>query len=270
MKRVFSILMLVVSIKFLPFGKATGSLDGHSYDKIQRSLEFGCYNIDTISPKSTLEEKSPTRILVRYSLNPLKDTAGVYPYTLGGLKLPISNLGATYIGFLGSDESQGFHLRLDNPYKELTKYKRNGKKLVRTKSLGWELGFYSSAVLHTNIYLLATNQWKFKRIKKSQKPGKLQYAFITGAGYSRTFLSDPVYRLKEGEFKRVPMAGYNYLALNAGLTVEYRLKHDATVYLGYNALLLTPYNRLVYPRNQIQMGISFPTQFLFSSKHRPK
>ncbi len=214
---------------------------------------------------------SSRRISVkRFPLHPSKDTVGIYPWKLGNLSLPISSLGTTYIGYLGSDESQGFHVRIDNPFKQTAKIKQTGKTLYRTKSMGYELGFYSSSVLHTNIYLLATNQWKFKRIKKSQKPGHFQYALIAGAGYSRTFLSDPVYRLKNDEFKRVPLAGYNYLALNTGFTLEYLLKQDATVYLGYNALFLTPYNRLIYPRNQIQMGVSFPTVFLFGAKHRPK
>lgn len=199
-----------------------------------------------------------------FSLNPKRDTLGVYPYVCGSRKLPISSKGTTSLGYMVTDESQGFHVRIDNPYKRRWLLRPGKNPKIRTKSFGLEFGLYSSPILHTNLYLLGTNQWKFQRGKR------MNYTFLVGGGYSRTFLSSPTYRFKDNQFRKVPLAGYNYVGLQAGFTVEYRLKKDAAVYMGYNNLLLLPYNRLAYPRNQIQFGISIPTAWLWYAIRTPK
>lgn len=201
------------------------------------------------------------------SWRPAKDTLGIFPFHWGSNALPLSIRGTAAVGYMISNESHGFHVRIDNPYRIRTvNYPRKSKSpKIRTRSKGLEFGYYSHPSLHRNLYLLGTKQWKFQRKKH------WQYTLSVGVGYSRTFLTSPTYVFKNNEFRRVPLAGYHYLALQAGTTLEYRLKQNASVYLGYNLLGLTPYNKILMPRMQFQMGCTVPVAlFNQTTKHRPK
>ena len=222
--------------------------------------------LDTVPKKdnSKLPKKSMTKENLPW--RPLKDSLGLFPLSCGDVVLPISSRSITSIGYMISNESNGFHLRFDNPYRiRTTSYLRKSKlPKIRTRSMGLELGYYSHPSLHRNIYVLGNRQWKF------QKRKHWQYTLSFGVGYSRTFLTSPTYKLKDNEFRRVPLAGYNYLAVQGGATISYRFEKNSTVYIGYNLLSLAPYNWVIMPRKQFQMGISIPTEYLIGAKHRPK
>ena len=222
--------------------------------------------LDTVPQKdnSTLPKKLMTKENIPW--RPLKDSLGLFPLSCGDVVLPISFRGITTLGYMISNESNGFHLRFDNPYRiRTTSYLRKSKlPKIRTRSMGLELGYYSHPSLHRNIYVLGNRQWKF------QKRKHWQYTLSFGVGYSRTFLTSQTYKLKDNEFQRVPLAAYNYLAVQGGATIAYRFEKKSTVYIGYNLLNLAPYNWVIMPRKQFQMGISIPTEYLIGAKHRPK
>ncbi len=267
-KRISQFLVTVFSIMFLNPGIYASIYsrkvnDKHSFFK---DLRGSSIVLEPIMPRdsSTLPKKYITKENLPW--RPLKDSLGLFPLSYADVVFPISSRGITSIGYMISNESNGFHLRFDNPYRiRTTSYLRKSKlPKIRTRSMGLELGYYSHPSLHRNIYLLGNKQWKFQRKKH------WQYTLSLGIGYSRTFLNSPTYTIKNNEFRRVPLAGYNYLAFQVGSTVEYRLKNNASVYLGYNLLSLAPYNWILMPRNQFQMGVSIPTEYLIGAKHRPK
>ena len=187
----------------------------------------------------------------------VNDSVGLFPFTCGKVRMPLSLRGTESLGYMISNESMGFHARFDNPIKVKTVYYPRKKNLqkVRSRSLGMEFGYYSHPSLHRNLYLLGNTQWKYQSKKH------WQYSLSAGAGYSRTFLNNPTYRLKDGEFQRVRMAGYNYLAIQLGVTLGYRIKGGSAVYMGYNVLALAPYNQFLIPRKQLQVGFTIPTSF---------
>jgi hypothetical protein len=186
--------------------------------------------------------------------NPHHDSMGLFPFRCGKYLMPISSRGTVTSGFMLSNESKGFHVRFDNPYKVKTVSfpRKNYMAKVRSRSIGMELGYYSHPSLHRNIYVLGNTQWKYQSRKH------WNYSLTLGVGYSRTFLNNPTYQLKDGEFHRVPLAGYNYLALQMGTAVGYRIKGGASVYMGYSILSLAPYNWFLIPRKQFQLGLSLP------------
>jgi|GEM_PF-644251 len=272
----------IVVLAFLGFrvsfaGGSAGTLDIKKFDNL--GIEVAACGLDTVKesgksdsvPATAMPRKVVT--VERLAWRPAKDSLGLFPLECGKWALPLSYRGITSVGYMISNESNGFHLRIDNPYRIRTaSYPRKLKtSKIRTRSKGFELGYYSHPSLHRNIYLLGNQQWKFQREKqKRNKKSHCQYTLSLGVGYSRTFLNSPTYVWKNNDFKRVPLAGYNYFALQAGATMEYRLKNKATVYLGYNLLGLAPYNWIIMPRKQFQMGVSLPTSYLIGAKHRPK
>jgi hypothetical protein len=197
----------------------------------------------------------------------LKDSLGLFPFSCGEKKWPISSRGFVTGGYMISNESNGFHLRFDNPYKlkSVVFPRKNNLQKVRSRSMGLEFGYYSHPSLHRNLYLMANKEWKYQSKKH------WNYGLTAGMGYSRTLLNNPTYRLKDNEFQKVPFAGYNYVALQLGARVGYRIKRGASVYLGYDVLALTPYNRFLIPRKQLQLGLSVPANwFVDGFKLRPR
>ena len=150
----------------------------------------------------------------------LKDSLGLFPFSCGK-KWPISSRGFVTGGYMISNESNGFHLRFDNPYKlkSVVFPRKNNLQKVRSRSMGVEFGYYSHPSLHRNLYLMANTEWKYQSKKH------WNYGLTADMGYSRTFLNNPTYRLKDGDFQKVPFAGYNYLALHVGARMCWPWRH---------------------------------------------
>lgn len=242
---------------FLKLGLSLMAIPSLSIQLTARDLYGVAYDttlgVDNPKPQKL---RPPRKEFMRETLpwNPHHDSLGLFPYRCGKYLMPISSRGTVASGFMLSNESKGFHVRFDNPYKVKTVRfpRKNYMAKVRSRSIGMELGYYSHPSLHRNIYVLGNTQWKYQARKH------WNYSLTLGAGYSRTFLNNPTYKLKDGEFHRVPLAGYNYLALQMGTAVGYRIKGGASVYMGYSILSLAPYNWFLIPRKQFQLGLSLP------------
>jgi len=89
--------------------------------------------------------RPPRKEFMRETLpwNPHHDSMGLFPYRCGKYLMPISSRGTVASGFMLSNESKGFHVRFDNPYKVKTVSfpRKNYMAKVRSRSIGMELGW---------------------------------------------------------------------------------------------------------------------------------
>lgn len=161
------------------------------------------------------------------------------------------------LAYVGSVVYPGARLGLALPVRQLLLLKRNGQKAIRKDwHLALNVGGYHHLDFHDNVYLTA--EWQLRRTKASGWFTE----FSPGLGYSRTFLGGTTYRVTDnGTVSIRKAAGYNYglLTIGGGVGYDFAVKTARPVLTFFRANLLTmlPYNRFVYVRPTVELGLAY-------------
>jgi hypothetical protein len=161
--------------------------------------------------------------------------------------------------YMSSVVSPGFKLGIEYQQK-VKSIRRERDSLTKTtlKERYWSLnlGFYSQRDFHSNLYLVIERQ--FRR----QYRNGFFMELSPGIGYSRTFLRNTTYALKDdGTIYKKTLAGHNYLMLSMSGSCGYDFskKKDLHLKLFFKPTLFTilPFNSSKLIRPSYELGFIF-------------
>lgn len=154
----------------------------------------------------------------------------------------------------------GFKLGVEKPYKVKRTERSRGENIhysFRERYIVLNLGMYHHKTFHTNYFLMA--EWQMR----IQRSGGFFIEFSPGLGASRTFLAGPAYKVDNaGNVTKVPYAGYYYAAATFGGGPGYNFymkgkQRPFKLFFRSNILILYPYNKFIYPRHSVELGLIY-------------
>jgi hypothetical protein len=188
--------------------------------------------------------------------------AGCFLCTLGQTEITkgFTHDGFTRIAYNGHNGFHpGFHVSREYPFKFKLKAKtrKNGKvkAVAKTNLLLPQVNYYNHVRKENNFTLGS------ELIRKRTKDNKTHRSHEWGVGlfYMRSFNTGSTYRLKDGEYKKVALAGQNYLApsLSYAFSRTFLNKREIPIiaYVKPMIYFMLPYNDSLVPNVNLQFGI---------------